>query len=172
MGPAPQAMDLGAKATDQVRRAEWNRQGRSGTAQSSWIKGARYSLLKRPENQTISQLAKLHEVQQTNRRLYRAFLLLHELRWLYRVPRDEAPEHLEAWLAWASRSKLKGPQQQAPPAHPPRLRILHSADALIATIYLCWHPDRPPRQMIHPQGERRTQHSLHQAGHLLTTATP
>lgn len=168
---------LGAKATDQVRRAEWNRQGRSGTAQSSWIKGARYSLLKRPENQTVSQLAKLHEVQQTNRRLYRAFLLLHELRWLYRVPRDEAPEHVEAWLAWASRSKLKpfvrlartirkhkagvlaaidlGLSNGRLEGLNSKIRLLshraygfHSADALIATIYLCCagiHIDLPGR---------------------------
>ena len=39
--------------------------------------------------------------------MYRAFLLLGELRYLYRLPKDEAVERLDAWLAWASRSKLK-----------------------------------------------------------------
>ncbi len=67
----------------------------------------RWSLLKTPEKQSVRQLAKLHEVQQTNKRMYRAFLLLNELRWLYRVPKDQAPAHLAAWLAWASRSRLK-----------------------------------------------------------------
>ena len=98
---------LGSKAVDQVRRAEYNRHGRSASEQGVWVKGVRYSLLKDPANQTVRQLAKLHEVQQTNRRLYRAFLLLHELRWLYRIPSGQAQEHLDAWLAWASRSKLK-----------------------------------------------------------------
>lgn len=72
-----------------------------------WIKGARYSLLNRPENQTVRQLATLHDVQITNKPLYRAFLLLHELRGVYEVPAEHAPDALQAWLAWASRSKLK-----------------------------------------------------------------
>ena len=54
-----------------------------------------------------SQLATLAEVQQTNKRLYRGYLLLNELRCVYRVPRHQAPEQLDAWLSWASRSKLK-----------------------------------------------------------------
>jgi transposase len=157
---------LGSKAVDQVRRAEYNRHGRSGSKQGVWIKGVRYSLLKDPANQTVRQLAKLHEVQQTNKRLYRGFLLLHELRWLYRIPRAEAQEHLDAWLAWASRSKLKpfvrlartirkhkagvlaaielGLSNGRLEGLNSKIRLLshraygfHSADALIAIIYLC-----------------------------------
>jgi transposase len=126
----------------------------------------RYSLLKDPANQTVRQLAKLHEVQQTNRRLYRAFLLLHELRWLYRIPSGQAQEHLDAWLAWASRSKLKpfvrlartirkhkagvlsaielGLSNGRLEGLNSKIRLLshraygfHSANALTATIYLC-----------------------------------
>ena len=64
--------------------------------------------LKAPERQSLAQLAALGEVQQANRGLYRAFLLKEELRALYHLedPRA-APEHLAAWLAWASRSRLK-----------------------------------------------------------------
>jgi transposase len=43
----------------------------------------------------------------TNKSMYRAFLLLGELRYIYRLPKHEAAERLEAWLTWASRSKLK-----------------------------------------------------------------
>lgn len=64
-------VQLGGKATDQVRRAEWNQHGRSHTKHGTWIKGARYSLLKDPANQSERQLATLAEVQQTNKRLYR-----------------------------------------------------------------------------------------------------
>jgi len=157
---------LGSKAVDQVRRAEYNRHGRSASEQGVWVKGVRYSLLKDPANQTVRQLAKLHEVQQTNRRLYRAFLLLHELRWLYRIPSDQAEEHLDAWLAWASRSKLKpfvrlartirkhkagvlsaielGLSNGRLEGLNSKIRLLshraygfHSANALTATIYLC-----------------------------------
>lgn len=159
-------IQLGGRATDQVRRAEWNRHGRSGSPHATWIKGVRYSLLKRPENQTVAQLAKLHEVQQTNKRLYRAFLLLHELRGVFQASRQEAPALLDAWLAWASRSKLKpfvrlartirkhkdgvlaavelGLSNGRLEGLNSKIRLLshraygfHSPDALIATIYLC-----------------------------------
>jgi transposase len=99
---------LGARATDQVRREEWNRHDRSHTPAGRWVKSTRWSLLKAPENQTVSQLATLWDVQQANQRLYRAFLLREELRLLYHLPDpDLAPAHLDAWLTWATRSRLK-----------------------------------------------------------------
>lgn len=157
---------LGGRATDQVRRDEYNRHGRSGSHQGRWIKGARYSLLKDPANQTDRQLARLAEVQRTNKRMYRAFLLLSELRHVYRLPAAEAIERLAAWLAWASRSKLKpfvklartirqhkhgvlaaielGINNGRLEALNSKIRLIshraygfHSADALIAMVYLC-----------------------------------
>ena len=98
---------LGGEAADKVRRAEYNKHGRSSSDTGKWIKGARYSLLKDTANQTARQLLKLAEVVTTNRAMYRAFLLYGELRYIYRLPKDEAPERLDAWLAWASRSRLK-----------------------------------------------------------------
>ena len=77
-------------------------------AQGRWIKGTRWSLLKAPAKQKPQQLELLAEVQQANKALYRAFLLKEELRLLYRLERPSlAPAHLDAWLAWASRSKLE-----------------------------------------------------------------
>ncbi len=157
---------LGGKAADQVRRDEYNRHGRSATGEGRWIKGARYSLLKDTANQTSRQLAKLAEVVLTNKSMYRAFLLLGELRYLYRLPKHEAAERLDAWLAWASRSKLRpfiklartirqhkpgvlaairlGISNGRLEALNSRVRLIshrahgfHSADALIAMIYLC-----------------------------------
>jgi transposase len=99
---------LASRATDQVRRDECNAHDRSHTPTGRWVKDTRWSLLKAPENHTIGQLATLADVQDHNRRLYRAFLLREELRLLYHLPNPElAPPHLDAWLAWASRSKLK-----------------------------------------------------------------
>lgn len=84
-----------------------NAHERSHTRSGRWIKGTRWSLLKAPAKQSIEQLALLHEVQQANRSLYRGFLLKEELRVLYQLEDPRlAPEHLDAWLAWASRSKL------------------------------------------------------------------
>jgi transposase len=99
---------LAQRAVDQVRRDEWNAHDRSHTTTGKWIKGTRWSLLKAPEKQTIGQLALLGEVQQANKPLYRAFLLKEELRLLYQLEDPGlAPEHLDAWLAWASRSRLE-----------------------------------------------------------------
>jgi transposase len=157
---------LGGKAADQVRRAEYNRHGRSATGEGKWIKGTRYSLLKDTANQTPKQLLKLAEVVLTNKRMYRGFLLLGELRYIYRLPKDETAERLDAWLAWASRSKLKpfvklartirkhkagvlaaiqlGISNGRLEALNSRVRLIshrahgfHSVDALIAMIYLC-----------------------------------
>jgi len=159
-------VQLGSKAADQVRRDEYNRHGRSLTGEGKWIKGARYSLLKDTANQTTKQLLKLAEVVLTNKPMYRAFLLLGELRYLYRLPKEEAAERLNAWLAWASRSKLKpfiklsrtlrqhksgvlaaielNISNARLEALNSRVRLIshrahgfHSADALIAMIYLC-----------------------------------
>ena len=157
---------LAGKATDQVRRAEYNQHGRSSTGEGKWIKGTRYSLLKDTAKQTTRQLLKLAEVVLTNKRMYRAFLLNGELRYIYKVAKHEAPERLHAWLAWASRSRLKpfvklartirkhksgvlaavelGLSNGRLEALNSKVRLLshraygfHSADALIAMIYLC-----------------------------------
>jgi transposase len=99
---------LANEAVNQVRRADWNAHAKSTTSTGRWLKGVRWALLKAPERLTANQQVKLAEVQAANRGLYRAYLLKEELRALYHLPdRALAPEHLTAWLAWASRSKLK-----------------------------------------------------------------
>jgi transposase len=158
---------LASRATDQVRRDEWNAHERSHTQAGRWVKGTRWSLLKAPERQTVDQLATLWEVQQANRQLYRAFLLREELRLLYHLDDPRlAPAHLDAWLAWASRSRLRPFVRLARTLRAHRDGILaairlglsngrleglnskirlishrsygfHSADALIALVYLC-----------------------------------
>jgi transposase len=159
-------VQLGGKACDQVRRDEYNKHGRSSTDTGKWIKGARYSLLKDTAKQTPKQLLKLAEVVTTNRAMYRAFLLYGELRYIYKLPKEEAAERLDAWLAWASRSRLKpfiklartlrkhragviaavelGISNGRLEALNSKVRLIshraygfHSADALIAMIYLC-----------------------------------
>ena len=154
-------------AIPQVRRDEWNAHERSHTPMGRWVKGTRWSLLKAPERQTLGQLATLGEVAQANQRLYRAFLLREELRLLYHLDDPRlAPAHLDAWLAWASRSRLRPSVALARTLRAHRDGILaairlglsngrleglnskirlishrsfgfHSAAALIALIYLC-----------------------------------
>ena len=82
-------VQLAGKAADQVRRDEYNRHGRSSTGEGKWIKGTRYSLLKDTAKQTARQLLKLAEVVLTNKRMYHAFLLYGELRYLYKLPKRQ-----------------------------------------------------------------------------------
>lgn len=126
----------------------------------------RWSLLKDPAKQTSEQLYRLAEVQKTNRAMFRAALLYGEPRYVYRAPNEEAPERLDAWLARASRCRLKpfvkaartirkhkagvlaaielGLSNGRLEALNSKVRLIshraygfHSADALIAMIYLC-----------------------------------
>jgi transposase len=98
---------VAADAVDQVRRDEWNAHDRSHTTAGKWVKNTRWALLKAPDRQSLDQLGTLGEVYVRNQRLYRAFLLYHQLRPLYALEDPAlAPAHLDAWLGWAARSKL------------------------------------------------------------------
>jgi len=56
---------LANRAVDDVRRADWNEHGKSKTKTGRWIKHVRWSLLKAPERQSQTQLARLAEVAAT-----------------------------------------------------------------------------------------------------------
>ena len=45
-------------------------------------------------------------IQQTNRRLYRAYLLKEQLRQIYRLEPGPAIALLDGWIAWARRCRL------------------------------------------------------------------
>ena len=132
-----------------------------------WTKHTRWALLKDPANLSDEQLAVLHELKRHNSVLYRCWLLKEGLRDLFRLvnPAD-APAHLEWWLRWASRSRIPAFAKLAKTVRKNRERILaavelglsnskleglnskirlinhrgyghHSAEAVIAMIYLC-----------------------------------
>ena len=99
---------LAGRAVDDVRRAEWNAKGKSRTPEGKWLKHVRFALRKAPENLTDRQRVALAQIQQTNAQLFRAYLLKEQLRQLYHLDDPAAAgAHLDAWLAWASRSKLR-----------------------------------------------------------------
>jgi transposase len=101
-------VQLATDALDEIRREVWNEARKAGqTAVAKDLKGARFALWKNPENLTRRQRAKLSAVQHTNQRLYRAYLLKEQLRQIYRVPTEHAGALLDAWLAWARRSRLE-----------------------------------------------------------------
>jgi transposase len=67
----------------------------------------RYALWKAPERLTERQQATLSQIQRTNRPLSRAYLLKEQLRAVFHEPDTKsAIELLDAWIAWARRSRL------------------------------------------------------------------
>jgi len=96
---------LANEAVDEVRRAEV-READGETAR--FIKRSRWALLKNPWNLSRKQGQKLREVQQNNRRLYRAYLLKESLaKLLDYVQPGRASRALDEWLGWAGRCQLK-----------------------------------------------------------------
>ncbi len=98
---------LASDALDEVRRSIV-RDLATSPEEARAVKGTRFVLLKNPWNLSRSQRNKLAEIQETNKRLYRAYLLKETLAKVldYRQP-WRAEKALDEWLAWASRSKLK-----------------------------------------------------------------
>ncbi len=95
-------------ALDEIRRELWNEARKAGNKQlAKDLKGARFALWKNAGNLTERQQRKLSSIQQTNKRLYRAYLLAQQLRQIYRVSANDGLELLEAWLQWARRSRLE-----------------------------------------------------------------
>lgn len=99
---------LATDALDEVRREVWRAaRKRKDAAGARWLKGARWALWKAPERLTGRQQAKLATIQQTNQRLYRAYLLKEQLRVVFHEASVEgAIEMLDAWVVWAQRSRL------------------------------------------------------------------
>jgi len=95
---------LGNEAVQEVRRRETR--AVKGTTAAEVLKGSMWALLKAPESLRPEERAKLSDVSQLNRSVYRAYLLKEELRALYWCSPKAAPKHLDAWLSWASKSKL------------------------------------------------------------------
>ena len=94
-------------ALDEVRRAVWNEARFTGQkALARELKDARFALWKNPEDLTQRQQARLAHIEQTNAPLYRAYLLKEQLRQIFQLPPDQALLLLDAWIAWAQRSRL------------------------------------------------------------------
>ena len=99
---------LATDALDLVRREVWNQARRAGqTELARDLKGARFALWKNPERLTSRQQAKLSDIEQTNRPLFRAYLLKEQLRQIYRLPAEAAIHLLDGWIKWARRCRLK-----------------------------------------------------------------
>ena len=100
-------VQLATDALDEVRREVWNEARRAGqTELARDLKGARFALWKNPRTLTARQQAKLSDIEQTNRPLFRAYLK-EQLRQIYRLPAKAAIQLLDGWIKWARRCRLK-----------------------------------------------------------------
>ena len=131
------------------------------------IKHTRWALLKDPATWTETQRDQIAQLRRARHVLFRAWLLKEELRDLYRLPPGRRPDaHLDAWLARASRARIPAMLALSRTIRKNREAILaavelglsnskleglnskirlinhrgyghHSANAVIAMIYLC-----------------------------------
>jgi transposase len=94
-------------ALDLVRREVWNTARRDGqTALARGMKDCRFALWKNPADLTAKQQAKLSWIIDTNKRLYRAYLLKEQMRQVFAPGGADRLLLLDGWLRWSARSRL------------------------------------------------------------------
>lgn len=97
---------LASDAVDAVRRSEMR--AAESVDEAKALKGTRWPLLKSPWNLSVTENAKLADLQRANRRIFRAYLLKEGLAdVLSRRQPGVAARELNRWCGWASRSRLK-----------------------------------------------------------------
>jgi transposase len=95
-------------ALDEVRREEWNRLRQSGGAKAAKaLKGLRWLLVRNWENLSSAQKGVIRELEQANKRCFRAWQLKEELRDIMQMSPIAAERALDDWLSYASRSRLE-----------------------------------------------------------------
>ncbi len=119
VGNAPQAticydpfhvVALATKSLEDVRRAHWRQMWDHNEPElARKFKGARWALLKNPENLTDRQAVTLNEIRRNGGEMWRAYRLKEALRAVFShdVTETEADELLQRWCSWAQRSRLK-----------------------------------------------------------------
>lgn len=167
---------LAHRAVDEVRRALVRG---LDPEERRPLKNTRWALLKNPEHLDDAQQDQLADLQRHNRGLFRAYLLKETFAdALCATSRSQAHRELQAWLSWASRSRLRpfvrlgrtirnhldgvltaidtGLTNARLEGMNNKIRLLshraygyHGANALIGTIYLCCSGiDLPQLQIV------------------------
>ena len=94
-----------SKAIDRVRAEEVKKLNAQG--QQAVLTGARWCLLKRPENLTAGQEVKLKELLDSNLKTVRAYLLKEDFQWFWHyVSPAWAGKFLDAWCTRTMRSRI------------------------------------------------------------------
>ena len=134
------------EALDEVRKQEWRRahakaktapkRGRGRPRKdeevnperkaAKSVKGARYPILKNPEDLSAAQQATLDIIRKENCQLWRAYRLKEGLREIFRLPKEKVAAQLDSWISWAQRSRI-------PEFVELQRKIKRHYDAIIAT---------------------------------------
>lgn len=96
-------------ALDKVRKRLWNQARRDGDEKTvKRMRGAKYALLKNPDDLTSKQNDALDGIGNTDPKgqLYRAWQLKELLRTLLKHPIEQAKGELNHWVFWASHSHI------------------------------------------------------------------
>lgn len=99
---------LATKALDEVRRPLWQQLRRVDARLAHKFKGARWALVKNPEDLTDTQTETLTAIRRNGGAIWRAYRLKEAFRAIFDhdLEPDDAIELLDQWCAWAQRSRL------------------------------------------------------------------
>jgi transposase len=102
------AVQLVTKALDNVRRTAWNRLRTTDPAAAKKFKGARWALLKRPDNLTTDQATTLRQLRRHGGDIWRAYTLREAFRAIFNgdLTPHQIAELLDRWISRATRSRL------------------------------------------------------------------
>ena len=90
-----------------MRRGVWNASRKGGEEDTAKVvNGARFALLRNPENLTDRQKEKLSTLEALNEPLYPGYLLKELLRLVFATKGEEGVKLLRKWLAWAQRCRI------------------------------------------------------------------
>ncbi|MGH3469522.1 MAG: ISL3 family transposase [Thermocrispum sp.] len=102
------AVKLVGEALDVVRRQAWNELRALDPAKAKAFKGARWALLKRPDNLTDQQSAILRKLRRRGGDVWRAYTLKEAFRAIFAgdLDLDTVTTLIDRWISKASRSRL------------------------------------------------------------------
>jgi transposase len=117
-------------ALDTLRRQDWQRLRQEDPERAKWFKGTRFLLRRRAEDLAAGERTILQELAETNRAVFEGWLLVDQLRAVYRAPDPaEAAVVLEAWCQAAETSGHA-------PFHTAAATIRRHAEAILNAIRL------------------------------------
>ncbi len=121
---------LAGEALDELRRQDWQELRRTDPERAQWLKGTRFILRRRADSLAEGQRSLVESLAETNERVYRGWLLVGQLRAVYRLTdAQEAAALLDQWILAASTSGLG-------PFMPVAITFEEHAEAIVNAILL------------------------------------